>query len=162
VEEHEVPEPGRTLRPKEGIVMQVRGVYHTSFTVSDIDRSVAFYRDILGMELLEQGEASGQTVETILGMPGARLKIAFLKAGDQMLELFEYLSPKGKPYDRRSCDVGPCHVAFFVADINEAYKTLSAKGVPFKSAPQAVEMGGETHWACYMTDPDGITLELYQ
>jgi len=142
--------------------MQVLGVYHTNFTVSDIDRSVAFYRDILGMELLEQVEASGQTVETILGMPGARLKIAFLKAGDQMLELFEYLSPKGKLYDRSTCDVGPCHVAFFVADIHEAYKTFSDKGVPFKSAPQAVEMGGEAHWACYMTDPDGITLELYQ
>jgi catechol 2,3-dioxygenase-like lactoylglutathione lyase family enzyme len=95
-------------------------------------------------------------------MPGARLKLAFLKSGDHILELFEYLSPKGKPYDRRTCDVGSSHVCFFVADINEAYNTLSAKGVPFKSAPQAIEMGGETHWACYMTDPDGITLELYQ
>jgi len=144
------------------MVMQILGVHHTSFTVSDIDRSVAFYRDTLGMDLLEQSEASGQTVETILGMPGAHLKGAFLKAGDHTLELFQYLSPEGKPYDRRTCDVGPCHIAFLVADIHELYKALSAKGVHFKSAPQAVEVGGETHWACYMTDPDGITLELYQ
>jgi len=114
------------------------------------------------MDLLGQSEASGQTVETILGMPGAHLKGAFLKAGDHTLELFEYLSPKGKPYDRRTCDVGPCHIAFLVADIHEWYEALSAKGVHFNSPPQAVEVGGETHWACYMTDPDGIALELYQ
>jgi len=110
------------------------------------------------MELVDQFEASGQMVETILGMSGAHLKIAFLKAGDHTLELIHYLSPKGKPYDRRTCDVGPCHIAFLVADITEAYKTLSAKGVHFKSEPQA----GETHYACYMTDPNGITLELNQ
>ena len=142
--------------------MKVLGVAHTSFTVSDIDRSVAFYRDILGMELVAQFEGSGQIVETILGMPGAHLKTAFLKMGDYTLELIQYLSPKGKPYNRRTCDVGPCHIAFLVADINEAYKTLSAKGVHFKSAPQGGELEGKPHWACYMTDPDGITLELNQ
>ena len=78
------------------------------------------------------------------------------------MELIQYFYPEGQPYDRRTCDVGPCHIAFSVADINEAYETPSAKGVHFKSAPQAVEVGGETHWACYITDPDGITLELYQ
>jgi len=142
--------------------MKVLGVAHTSFTVSDLARSVAFYRDILGMELVTQFEGRGQIVETILGMPGAHLKTAFLKAGDHTLELIQYLHPKGKPYDRRTCDVGPCHMAFLVADINEAYKSLSAKGVHFKSAPQSSELEGATHWACYMTDPDGITLELIQ
>ncbi len=85
---------------------------------------------------------------TILGMPGAHLKGALLKAGDHTLELFEYLSPKGKPYDRRTCDVGPCHIAFLVADIHEWYEALSAKGVHFNSPPQAVEVGGETHFCC--------------
>ena len=142
--------------------MQVLGMAHTSFTVSDIEKSVAFYRDALGMELLFQSEAGGPGVETILGMPGARLKGAHLKAGDHTLELLQYLSPKGMLYDRRTCDVGPCHIAFSVKDINETYKTLSAQGVQFKSAPQGIEEGGEPHWVCYMTDPDGINLELYQ
>ena len=142
--------------------MQVLGMAHTSFTVSDIDKSVAFYRDALGMELLFQSEASGPSVETILGMPGARLKGAHLKAGNHTLELLQYLSPEGRPYDRRTCDIGSGHIAFLVQDINEAYKTLSAQGVHFKSAPQGIEEGGEPHWVCYMTDPDGISLELYQ
>lgn len=144
------------------IAMGVLGVAHTSFTVSDLDRSVAFYRDILGMELVAQVEASGQIVETVLGMPGAHLKVALLKAGDHTLELIQYLSPEGREYDRRTCDVGPCHIAFLVADINEAYQTLSAKGVHFKSAPQTLEIQGQTLRGCYMTDPDGITLELIQ
>ena len=143
--------------------MHVRGFHHTSFTVSDIDRSVAFYRDVLGMELVAQSvEGSGEIVDKILGMPGARVKTAFLTAGGHMLELFQYLNPMGRPYDRRTCDVGPTHIALLVSDIHEGYRTLSAKGVPFKSAPQAFEKDGETHWACYMTDPDGITVELYQ
>jgi len=123
---------------------------------------VAFYRDIVGMELVTQFEGSGQTVETILDMPGAHLKTAFLKTGDYTLELIQYLSPEGKPHNRRTCDVGFSHIAFVVADINEAYKTLAAKGVHFKSAPQGGDLEGKSHWACYMTDPDGIALELYQ
>ena len=142
--------------------MEVLGMAHTSFTVGDIERSVAFYRDLMGMELLFQAEASGPTVDTILGMPEANVKVAHLRVGHHSLELVQYLSPEGMLYDRRTCDVGPCHIAFLVKDINGAYKTLSAQGVQFKSAPQGVEEGGEPHWVCYMTDPDGITLELYQ
>ena len=142
--------------------MQVLGFHHTGFTVSDLDRSVVFYRDILGMELLAELESSSPVTETILGMPGAHLKVAFLKAGDNMLELIQYLSPEGRTYDRRTCDVGPCHIAFLVSDIDEAYRTLSAKGVQFKSPPQSAEETGEPLRACYMTDPDGINLELIQ
>ncbi len=142
--------------------MKVLGVAHTSYTVSDLDRSLAFYRDTLGMELVSQFEASGPMVQTILGIPGAHLKVVFLAVGGHTLELIQYLSPKGASYDRRTCDVGPCHIAFLVDDINEAYSDLTAKGVHFKSAPQCSELRGETHWACYMTDPDGITVELIQ
>ena len=142
--------------------MIVSGVAHASLTVGDMARSIAFYRDILGMELVAESEGSGEVVEAILGMPGAHIKAAFLKSGDQMLEFIQYLSPEGKPYDRRTCDTGPCHVAFWVKDIHKAYKTLSARGVKFKSAPQAFEMEGKQSWACYLTDPDGITVEFMQ
>lgn len=142
--------------------MQVLGFHHTGFTVSDLERSVMFYRDILGLELLAELESSSPVTETILGMPGAHLKVAFLKAGDNMLELFQYLSPEGRAYDRRTCDVGSSHIAFLVPDVEEAYKTLSAKGVQFKSPPQSVGETGEPLRACYMTDPDGIALELMQ
>jgi len=142
--------------------MKVSGVAHTSFTVSDIARSIAFYRDVLGMELVSEFEGSGPVVEAILDMPGAHLKVAFVRSGDHTIELMQYMSPKGKPYDRKTCDTGPCHIAFWVKDIHEAYKALSAKGVNFKSVPQAVELEGKKSWACYLTDPDGITLEFMQ
>ena len=142
--------------------MKVSGVAHTSFTVSDISKSVAFYCDVLGMELVSQSEGSGLVVEAILGMPGAHIKGAFLKSVDHTIELMQYVSPRGKPYDRRTCDTGPSHIAFWVKDIHKAYKALSAKGVNFKSSPQAVELSGKKSWACYLTDPDGITLEFMQ
>ena len=75
----------------------ITGVNHTSFTVSDVERSIAFYRDLLGMELLSLAERDPIFSERVTAIPGAHLKVAYLKAPDgHRLELIEYLSPKGK------------------------------------------------------------------
>ena len=142
--------------------MRVLGFHHTSFTVSDLDRSVAFYQDVLGMDVVAQLETTSEAVRTVVGMPEAHLKVALLKAGGDVLELIQYLSPKGNVYDFRTCDVGLGHIALGVSDVEEAYQILSAKGVHFKSAPQLQEEAGASVRSCYMSDPDGITVELIQ
>ena len=59
--------------------MRVGPVYHTGFTVSDIERSVAFYRDVLGMRLLRRQPGTADYLASITGFPGVRLEVALLQ-----------------------------------------------------------------------------------
>jgi len=138
-------------------------VNHTSFTVSDLDRSISFYRDLLGMELISLAGRDPAFVEKVTGIPAAKLKVAYLQAPGHRLELIQYLSPPGKKLDLRTNNVGCAHLAFNVDDLSKMYAEMKAKGVHFKSAPQEVPAGpNKGTLTVYFTDPDGITLEFLQ
>jgi lactoylglutathione lyase len=134
--------------------------------VSDMDRSLAFYRDLLGMVLVLDIERSGEYIEQVVGFPGARLRIVGLKlptGSDHILELIEYRSPRGKPVDARTCNPGTAHFCFVTNDIQQTYEELSSQGVQFKSPPVLIPTGPSTGgFDTYFVDPDGITLELSQ
>ena len=70
---------------------------HIALSVSDLEQSIGFYRDLLGMEMVEIIKCSPETgLGDIVGIPGCNARIAKLKSGQTMLELFEYLEPRGK------------------------------------------------------------------
>jgi catechol 2,3-dioxygenase-like lactoylglutathione lyase family enzyme len=141
----------------------ITSVNHTSFTVGDLDRSVSFYRDLLGMELISLAGRDPGFVERITGIPGANVQVAYLQAPGHRLELIQYLSPSGKKLDLQTNNVGCAHVGFNVDDLPRMYAELKVKGVQFKSAPQQVPAGpNKGTLAVYFMDPDGIPLELLQ
>ena len=139
------------------------GIAHVSFTISDLKRSLRFYRDLLGFRVEMEVERSGPDVDGITGIRGSKLKIGFLTLDGFTFELIQYVSPVGEKLDLRTNNVGCAHVAFYVKDIEKAYDFLSAKGVRFKSKPNEAKagpfVGGKV---VYLFDPDGITLELIQ
>lgn len=150
--------------------MKLTEVFHTGLTVSDLGRSVAFYRDVLGLELVAQWDSEQPYLRTIVGFPDAALSIALLRlpgaAGGRSghhIELLEYRAPRGERTDRRTCNPGNVHVSFVVDDLDAAYRELSARGVRFKSAPVEIDHGrNRGAKAVYLLDPDDITLELVQ
>lgn len=120
--------------------MKVRGLDHVSVTVADLDRSLAFYRDLLGLRVRETGEEEGGQMATIVGYPGVRFRFADVELGDgRILELLQYLQPVGTPITQRTCDPGSGHIAFLVDDIDEAYAELVGAGVTVRSAPVTIE-----------------------
>jgi catechol 2,3-dioxygenase-like lactoylglutathione lyase family enzyme len=139
---------------------------HTSFTVSDLDRSIAFYRDALGLELQRTIRRRGPWIGRMTGLPGADLRIAALAVpgASHVLELIEYVVPPGTRRPRLPTnDVGSAHLGFAVDDIEREYVRLRALGVEFVSPPVRVdEPPGEGSWGAYFRDPDGIPLELQQ
>ncbi len=133
--------------------------WHVSFTVGDIERSVSFYRDILGMELeLAPRELQGLLLAEVTGNPDAHLKVAFVRLGEFRIELIQYLHPPGKKVRLGLNDVGSAHVAFAVDSVQETYEVLSRKGVKFKSKPGRSREDGKP--LVFFYDPDGYHLEL--
>jgi catechol 2,3-dioxygenase-like lactoylglutathione lyase family enzyme len=145
--------------------MKIMGQHHVGITVSDIEKSVEFYRDVLGMKLENRSEMKGEFISNVVGVPGAVLKGANLSADGLLLELFQYVAPKGgkQRASLRQFDVGHYHLAFLVDDIADAYKKLTAKGVKFSEKPQYVPDGpAKGLGAIYFWDPDGVALEFIQ
>lgn len=147
--------------------MRLTSVAHTGFTVKDLDRSIAFYRDLLGMQLIHQRDTTEPYVSQVTGFPEARLKIAHLKLGPDdphTLELLQYVSHPGEPTDRATNRPGNGHLALRVDDIHAWHKRLSEAGVEFRStAPVPVTTGiNMGSYAIYLRDPDGFTIELVQ
>ena len=144
----------------------VLSVWHTSWTVSDLERSIAFYCDLLGFELLRRRVRTGIFIETVVGFPGAELHIAALRIpqasappSQHHLELIQYVSPKGSKLELNTNNIGAAHLALEVKSIHDDYRRLSAAGVRFVSPPVEIPGGG---YACYMRDPDGFTIELVE
>jgi catechol 2,3-dioxygenase-like lactoylglutathione lyase family enzyme len=143
--------------------MKAAGVHHVGITVSDLERSVAWYSTLLGLVGDMSVGGSGESLERIVQVPGASTTGMLLKAGNTRLELIQYHSPPGLPFSARNCDVGASHVCFEVSDIHEAYEELIAEGVVFSTPPQYIDSGDlEGYTVVYFRDPDGLQLELIQ
>jgi catechol 2,3-dioxygenase-like lactoylglutathione lyase family enzyme len=141
-------------------------ISHTSFTVSDLDRSIAFYRDVLGLELRATIRRNTGWIAAMTGFEGANLRIAALgePGGGHLLELIEYVAPRGAPpRPIPTNDVGAAHVCFEVEDLHAEVERLHAAGAVFVGeVVQVTEPPGAGGWAAYFRDPDGIPLELHQ
>lgn len=142
----------------------IKGVHHIAINVTNMEQSLKFYQHVLGLRpLFEPQEGSGSNLEKAIRVSGAKLKYAMLQSGETFVELIQYLSPKGKPYDRKNCDTGNMHLAFCVSNIDETFAELKEKGVKFNAPPMKIDAGALKGKAfAYFTDPDGVTLEIFQ
>ena len=142
--------------------MSIKTLHHTALGVSDLDQSIHFYRDLLGMTLEWRiDHRRSEALEKVVGMKDVDVSYAMLSGWGGRIELFEYHSPKGEPYPENKpvSDKGITHVGFQVDNIEELYNKLLAQGVRFNSPPQELRPGVK---AAYLHDPDGVTLEIIQ
>jgi catechol 2,3-dioxygenase-like lactoylglutathione lyase family enzyme len=139
----------------------IMGFVHVGMSVSNLDRSVAFYREQLGMQLVAQDTFSGPQYAQILALPGAKGKVALLKVGSFELELFEFAAPKpiAKATVGAVSDLGISHFCLEVDDLDAAYRRLAAEGVAFHCEPIHFAGAGK---ATYCRDPDGNVFELVE
>jgi catechol 2,3-dioxygenase-like lactoylglutathione lyase family enzyme len=147
----------------------MRSIQHVGLTIRDLDRSIAFYQGVLGLELhvAPNAPVEGPHVAHALGVePPAALRVALFRVGDDgtQIELLQYLSP---PSDTSRApaqnNIGAAHVAFAVDDVRATVAELEAKGVTFVSNVNVLDDGALAGWRwVYFKDPDGHTLEFVE
>jgi catechol 2,3-dioxygenase-like lactoylglutathione lyase family enzyme len=138
---------------------------HTGITVANLEKSLAFWRDVLGFELSHTAHQTGELAQEITGVEGAEIKLAALKApGGHKIELLEYLAPADrKPANLRPCDVGSVHVALLVYDLDAVLERIAASGWEAAGKPQTLRTGPNAgKRVVYVRDSDGTTIELMQ
>ena len=141
----------------------IERVHHHSIIVADLEKSVKFYQDMLGLKLLYILESRGEEVSKGVGVKEAHLKIAVLHVGEDTIELIQYVTPKGEPYNRMPCDIGNMHIAFRVSDVHSMYNELKEKGIKFNNPPITIKEGPMKGWIwVYFSDPDGAQLEFVE
>jgi catechol 2,3-dioxygenase-like lactoylglutathione lyase family enzyme len=150
------------LAPSGVVGRHVTGVHHVGIPVRDLERSLAWYEELFGLQAQFVGFAGGVETSRLVGLDDARLRFAFLPLGDTLIEFLEYEHPVGHDFDRRNCDVGAVHLCFEVDDIERAYRVLAEQGVEFSIRPLRLHGPLEGQMCCYFRDPDGIQLELWQ
>ena len=145
---------------------RIFGADHTGITVSNLERSLSFWRDVLGFEYSHSAHQTGERVEQITGVKGYELKLAVLKTpGGHKIELLEYLAPgdRNQRNDLRPCDLGHVHVALIVDDLEAILETIAASGWEAAGKPQGLTVGPNAgKRVVYVRDPDGTTIELMQ
>ncbi len=143
--------------------MGLISINHTSFTASDAEAIARWYCEMLDFTIVSVDTRPQNYSEKVTGIPGADLRIVYIKGGGYHIELVEYVGAPGVRIDTATNNVGSAHIAYNVNDLKGMYETLAPRGVKFVSEPVPVTQGPNTGgFVVYLEDPDGNTLELIE
>lgn len=147
----------------------VKHIDHVNIVVTNMDRSVHFYTELLGLRETRRAHLEGDWIEAIVGLAGVSADVVYVQppGGGPRIELIQYHAPDGAalPETALPNTVGLRHIAFQIDDMDEMHARLSDAGVKFVGAPVTVPSGVVEHddgrkSLCYFHDPDGVILEL--
>ena len=142
---------------------------HVNIVVKDLEASVAFYRDVLGLRETMRARLEGDWIEQVTGVAGVVAECVYLElATGTRLELLAFEQPANgapDPLAGHPPHPGMRHIAFRVEDIHAVYTDLKARGVEFVGPPVAVPTAIHRHhsgrkWLCYFHGPEGVLLEI--
>jgi catechol 2,3-dioxygenase-like lactoylglutathione lyase family enzyme len=139
--------------------MRVLGLHHTGLRVADLDRSLRFYHELLGIPVRERVDGVGEEELRLAGWQGKHARIADLDLGEgRVLELIELRGPPAPA-------AGDAHIALEVDDVHEAHRRVTQAGHAARSEPFTLHDAGP-NWTgatlVYVSDPDGNAVELVQ
>lgn len=137
---------------------------HTSFTVSSLERTIGFFRDCLGFQVVSRAPRDPAIIRHVTGIAGAEMEVAYLRGPGHALELIEYRAPADKGrVTARPCDTGFAHIAFDVDDVDAALAAAARYGVQPINPPIAINAGpNKDRKVVYLRDWDGVTIEFIE
>ncbi len=133
---------------------------HVAVSVKNMENSIAFYRDVIGLEKVLDREFAAP-MDRLIGVEGTRVRIVHMKLGDSVVELFHYEHPRGREPlpDHQQSDFGLTHIGFRVTNFHQTFRRLQEKGVRFLGEPVEIRPGvfvayfrGAEHEVCEMRE----------
>ncbi len=143
----------------------ISGIHHACVVVSDMQESLEFYRNKIGLKELMNLRIQGDPVMLDLKGTVPQQHLVMLSAGNSIVELIQYLEPKGAKIHKKTCDFGVSHICFQVPDIERACKAMKDKGVKsFHRAPDFISAPGPLngYGYVYFRGPDDEIVEFIQ
>ena len=143
---------------------KVLGFNHTAFVVSDLERTIGFFRDLLGFELTSRAPRGKTAIQAMTGLAGADIEVAYLKGLGHWIELIRYKAPadRGKALPKIYED-GAGHVAFDVDDAKAAVEAASAYGLLPIGEIITIDQGpNQGRKVVYLQSGDGLSVEFIQ
>jgi len=134
---------------------------HAGIVISDLEKSLHFYRDLLGLKIVKEADETGKFIDTIQGLNNVTVRtIKMLCDDDNMIELLYFKSHLEEPKHKKFQEIGASHVAFTVENLDKEYSRLKNAGVKFNCPPQISADGYAKVTFC--KDPDGTLIELVE
>lgn len=143
----------------------VTGFFHAGITVRDMDASLRFYRDGLGLALQFDRLLDADYLRTVLALDFSAIRAVYLEIpGGGIVELLEYQGLERLSAASRPADYGAGHLCLYVEGIHELAATLERLGgQPRSASPVAITSGPNAGaLSIYMLDPDGYAVELFE
>lgn len=144
-------------------------IYHVGLTVSDLDRSIEFYRDILGLDFMGEILMEGKETDALFQRNGCKARVAYLNGSDELhmppVELIQFLDSEIQNTKSDLFRTSISELCFYTNDIEKIYNHLLEHHVECLSAPQDFDFtasGFGKSRAFYFKDKDGIILEMMQ
>lgn len=147
----------------------INEVMHIGVTVSDMDRSIDFYKNVLGLTFAGEILMEGKETDLLFNRKNCKARVAYLNGSDHVMappiELIQFVGNAAEqmPSDLHRTSIS--EICFKVDDIDQVYQHLLKNGVECLSEPQFFDFtasGFGKSKAIYFKDPDGVILELMQ
>ena len=144
-------------------------IYHVGLAVSDLDRSIAFYKDVLGLEFHGEIFMEGEETDQMFRKENCKTRVAYLNGSKAVeappIELIQFIDEDVNKVKSDLFTTSISEVCFYTDDIDSVYKVLIENHVECLSEPQYFDFSSQGFGkskAFYFKDPDGIILEMMQ
>lgn len=139
----------------------MKALRHIGIVVNDLEKTLYFYRDILGLKIRREMVEAGKYIDNLSDLKGVKVETIKMSADDgNLIELLYYESHPRKSIDRDICDMGYSHISFTVGNLDYEYERLKRIGIKFNCAPQISPDGKAKVVFC--RDPEGNLIELVE
>lgn len=141
-------------------------LHHSTIVVKDMEKSLHFYRDILGFKVKIDQKMEGEEISTILGMPEVQLRVVVLQVGEQetgLVGLLTFESPREEKVEEKPSGIFPHALVFVTDDIDAVYNRLKNSGEKPISPPVPLPIAGAGTVKIFTClDPNGVLVEFDQ
>ncbi len=140
----------------------VREFLHVGIGVKDLEKSVKFYTEVMGMEEEYRTHNEGEKISRIVGVKDVDMDVCVVKKNNVKIELLDYKNDGLKKQNKHigQAEPGLIHLAFLVDDVDKEYERITSLGFKFNAPPMVARENGPK--ITYFEGPDNVVIEIFE